>query len=343
MSDSGSEKVRWGICATGGIAEKFVEGLRQVPDAEVVAVGSRSQESAETFGDAFGIPHRHATYEALAHDVDVDVVYIASPQNRHHADTLLFLEAGRNVLCEKPFARSQAELQEMVALATNKKLFLMEAIWSRFLPTYVRLRELLHQGAIGEPRMVEADFGFRLPEVDPDHRLFDPDRAGGGLLDLGIYPVQLASMVLGTPNHVGAAGHIGTTGVDEQVAMVLGHDDGALAVLHAAIRTSTSCGARISGTEGHIVIPAFMHVPQALILDNGVGDGERLDLPMDGNGYHYQVQEVHDCLRSGRIQSDILPLDESLAMMGTLDQIRAEIGLVYPGEAGFDTADSASV
>jgi len=333
MSSGETGPVRWGICATGAITEKFVDGLRLVDDAEVVAVGSRSQESADAFGERFDIGRRYGSYEALAADDEVDVVYIASTQNAHHPNTMLFLNAGRHVLCEKPFARSAAELAEMVALATDKKLFLMEAIWSRFLPSYVRLRELLAAGAIGEPRMVEADFGFRIPSIDPDHRLFDPERAGGGLLDLGIYPVQLASMVLGDPDQVKGVGHIGETGVDEQVAMVLHHDGGALAVLHASIRTSTSCGARIAGTEGTITIPAFMHVPQALHLDNSIGTGEEIDLPMEGNGYHYQVLEVHRCLREGRLQSDLLALDERLTMMTTLDQVRADIGLTYPGEA----------
>lgn len=325
-----TDPVRWGIAATGGIAESFAQGLAQEPDAELVAVGSRTSDRAEAFGGRHGCRHRHGSYEALAADPSVDVVYVASPQSRHAADTLLFLEAGKPVLCEKPFALDRVQAATMVAAAREHGVFLMEAMWSRFLPAYVRLGQLLAEGRIGDPRLVEADFGFRLPDEAGDHRLLDPDLGGGALLDLGVYPVQLCSLVLGPPAEVGAVGHLGPTGVDEQVAAVLGHPGGAIGVARAAIRTGMTCTARIAGTEGAIEIPAMMHCPDRLrfISSSGIED---IACPIVGQGLRYQVPEVHRCLRDRRLESEVMAHAETLSIMGTLDRIRAAIGLRFPG------------
>ena len=316
--------VRWGIAATGAIAQRFADGLSQTDDADLVAVASRTQEGADAFGARWSVPHRHGSYEALADDDEVDVVYVASPQSRHCADTILFLEAGRHVLCEKPFAMTEAEGRRMVAAAEANDRFLMEAIWSRFLPTYVALRRVLDGGRIGEPRLVEADFGFRLP-VDPEHRLFDPERGGGALLDLGVYPLQLASLVLGAPDQVRAVGQVGTTGVDESVAAVLHHPGGALAVMKAAITVNLACTARIAGTEGSIELPAFMHCPHALTVRWGLGEEEVIEAPMEGEGLRYQVGEVHRCLEQGERESRVMPLAETLQIAATMDEIRAQL------------------
>jgi predicted dehydrogenase len=324
------ERIRWGIAATGHIAEQFATGLAQLDDADIVAVASRTAERADEFGARHDIAHRHGSYQALAADRDVDVVYVATPHARHEADTLLFLEAGKPVLCEKPFALSRAQAERMVDVARSRGLFLMEAMWSRFLPAYRRLAALLGDERIGEPLVVEADFGFRVL-VDPAHRLFDRSLGGGALLDLGVYPVQLASLVLGTPDRVSALGHLGETGVDEQVAAVLGHPGGALAVIKAAIRVGLSCTARISGTQGWIELPAFMHCPDHLVVGGREGP-HRLDCAFDGEGLRYQAVEVHDCLRGGRTESAVMPLDETCAIAGTLDAVRVQIGLAYPGE-----------
>jgi predicted dehydrogenase len=317
-----SSRVRWGIAATGGIAQRFAVGLAQVPDAELVAVASRSVAGAAAFGDRHGIPHRYGSYGELAADPDVDIVYVASPNSRHCPDTMLFLEGGKHVLCEKPFALSREEAEQMAAAARAAGLFLMEAIWSRFLPAYVALAALLESGRIGEPLQVEADFGFRRP-VDPAHRLFDAALGGGALLDLGIYPLQLASLVLGTPDRVAAVGHIGETGVDEQVAAVLGHPGGQVAVVKAAIRTGSSCTARISGSEGWIDLPAFMHCPTH--LDVGGLAPERIDCGFDGEGLRFQAEHVQHCLRQGLTESPVMTLDETVSLAGTLDAIAAAI------------------
>lgn len=324
------ERIRWGIAATGHIAERFATGLAQLDDADIVAVASRSAERAGEFGARHDIARRHGSYEALAADPDVDVVYVATPHARHEPDTLLFLEAGKPVLCEKPFAINRPQAERMADAARSSGVFCMEAMWSRFLPAYRRLADLVGDEVIGEPLVVEADFGFRVP-VDPAHRLFDRSLGGGALLDLGVYPVQLASLVLGTPDRVSALGRLGETGVDEQVAAVLGHPSGALAVVKAAIRVGLSCRARISGAHGWIELPASMHCPDHLVVGGREGP-LRHDCAFDGEGLRYQAVEVHECLRVGRTQSAVMPLDETCAIAGTLDGVRAQIGLAYPGE-----------
>ena len=324
------DRIRWGIAATGGIARGFAQGLAETADAHTVAVASRSAERAESFGAEFDIPHRHASYEDLAADDDVDIVYVATPHSRHEDDTMLFLEAGKHVLCEKPFALNERQARRMVGTARERGLFVMEAIWSRFLPAYVILGELLAESAIGEVDSVDADFGLQFP-WDPSHRLFDLALGGGALLDLGIYPLQLASLVLGAPAQVHAVGALGSTGADEHVAAVLAHERGALATIRAATRVNLECTARIANSDGVIALPAFMHCPDSLTITTPRG-AERLDAPIVGQGLRYQVGEVHRCLRSGALESPAIPHAETLSLAATMDRIRAEIGVVYPGE-----------
>jgi predicted dehydrogenase len=325
-----TEKIRWGIAATGSIARAFAQGLTFVDDAELVAVASRTTARALEFADEVGVVNVHGSYRALANDPEVDIVYVASPHARHHDDAVLFLDAGKHVLCEKPMALSAVQVRAMADAARRNGRFLMEALWSRFLPAYEVLVQVLDDGAIGQPRLVEADFGFRIP-VDPEHRLFDLAQGGGALLDLGIYPLNLAFLVLGRPVEVRAVAGLGVTGADEQTAAVLRHRDGALSTVKAAIRTNLACTARISGAEGAIDIPAFMHCPQHLLVTTPTGV-ERIDAPMVGNGLHHQVHEVHRCLRAGLTESPVMPVSESLALAETMDDIRAQIGLHYPGE-----------
>ncbi len=322
--------VRWGIAGPGAIAVGFANGLQLLNDAEIYAVGSRSADRARDFAAKYEASAAYGSYEDLAADPDVDAVYVATPQSRHEQDTLLFLEAGKPVLCEKPFALNQAQSQRMIDSARQRGLLLMEAMWSRFLPAYRVLAELLGEQAIGQPQLVEADFGFHQP-FDPDHRLYDPERGGGGILDLGVYPVQFASLVLGTPTSVVAQGRIGQSGVDEQVAAVLGHAGGELAVVKAAIATNLSCTARIAGTEGTIEIPAFMHCPGSLTVVRGF-EREEIDGSWEGDGLRFQVEEFHRCLAAGELESPVISHAETLSIMGTLDQIRDQIGLRFPGE-----------
>ena len=325
-----SGKTRWGILGTGSIARKFAEGLKSVKTAELVAVGSRQQGTADKFADEFGAKWRHAGYAALAADEGVDAVYVATPHAMHREDALLCLEAGRAVLCEKPFAINAAQAGEMVSAARRKKVFLMEAMWTRFLPAMVRLRDLLAAGTIGEVRMVAADFGFRAG-FNAKGRLFDPALGGGALLDVGVYTVSLASMILGgEPTEVVALGEVGSTGVDEQAAFVLKYGGGPLAVLSTAVRTTTPMEATVIGTEGYVRVPSMWWQASRLVVHTK-GD-EVIDLPFAGNGYNYEAEEVGRCLREGKLESEVMPLEETLGVMRTLDRIRAAVGVRYPME-----------
>ncbi len=325
------DKIRWGILSTGHIAQKFARGLAALPDAELVAVGSRTQETADVFGAAFDIPHRHPSYEALVEDPDVDVVYVATPHALHCEDTLLCLNAGKAVLCEKPFAINAQEAETMVALAREKRLFLMEAMWSRFLPLLVKVRELVDDGVLGEVRMLNADFGFRAA-IDPQGRLFDPELGGGALLDVGVYPVSLALMLLGPPARVTSMAHLGEAGVDEQNAILLGYEKGQLAMLWSAVRTTTHHEASIFGTEARVRMHAPWWRGEALTLSRQGQEDKVMDLPFKANGYNYEAAEVMTCLREGKLESDVMPLDETLEIMKILDTIRAQWGLTYPTE-----------
>ena len=325
------DEVRWGILGTGNIAKQFARGLAILPDADLAAVGSRTLASADDFGDEFDVPRRHSSYAALADDPDVDVVYVATPHTLHCENSLLCLQAGKAVLCEKPFTVNAGEAEQIIALAREKGLFLMEAMWTRFLPAMAKTRQLLADGAIGDVRMLMADFGFRA-SFNPQSRLFDPSLGGGALLDVGVYPISLASLVFGAPpSRISSMAHLGQTGVDEQGAMIFGYDQGQLAVLIAATQANTPQAATVSGTGGRIQI--YSPWWQATTLTLSVQDQAKvLHLPFKGNGYNYEAAEVMNCLRDGKTESDVLPLDETLSIMQTMDQIRAQWGLRYPME-----------
>lgn len=323
------DRPRWGIAATGHIASRFAVGLREL-GADVAAVASRDQARADAFADRFAIPGRHGSYEGLAADPGVDIVYVASPHVRHAPDTLLFLDAGKHVLCEKPFALNRVEAQGMVDAARAAGLFLMDAVWSRCLPAYGVLRDVLGEGRIGTPLVVDADLGLRVP-FDPTHRLYDLEVGGGATLDLGIYPVQLASLVLGAPDRVAATGHLGPTGADETMAAVLHHPGGAVATVRGTITAPLAREARITGTDGWLRLASRMHVPPVVEVAAG-GTTELIDVAHEGEGLRFEAAEVERCLAAGLTESPLMPLDETLAIMATLDTIRAGIGLRYPGE-----------
>lgn len=320
---------RWGILGTGGIAHKFATGLAALDDAQLVAVGSRTQAAADMFADEFSIPRRHASYESLANDPEVDAVYIATPHPFHKDNTIMCLRAGKAVLCEKPFAINHTEAQAMVDVARQTKRFLMEAMWTRFLPAIVRTRQLITEGALGEVRMLNADFGFRAG-LNPAGRLFDLALGGGALLDVGIYPLSLAFLLFGKPATIASAAHLGVTGADEQAAIVLGYDKGQLALLSTATRTNTVHEALIYGTDGYICLPDWWH-GQQIILNAG-GRQQVFDVPHIANGYSHEAIEVANCVRDGKLESSIMPLDETLAIIQTMDTIRGQWGLRYPSD-----------
>ena len=326
-----TQAIRWGILGTGNIAHSFATGLQLAQGGALTAVGSRTLASAERFAAEFGFRRSHGSYEELANDPEVDVVYVATPHPMHRDNSLLCLGAGKAVLCEKPFTINAREAAEVIGFARERGLFLMEAMWTRFLPVLAHVRALLAEGAIGEPRLVEADFGFRA-KLNPHSRLFDPKLGGGALLDVGVYPVALASMVFGSPSRIVSMGHLGETGVDEQGAIILGYAGGQLAVLSTAIRTNTPHEAVIMGTQGRIKLNTPWWKGASATLTRGNDEAQDLALPYEGNGYQHEAEEVMRCLRAGKLESETMRLDETLSIMKTLDEIRGQWGLRYPME-----------
>jgi predicted dehydrogenase len=329
--------LRWGIIGTGQIAHHFARGLQAVPDAELLAVGSRSLDTANTFADEFDVPRRYGTYAELAADPDVDAVYVSTPHQDHKASTLLCLEAGKPVLCEKPFAINLGEAREMVETARAKNLFLMEAMWTRYRPTMVKVRELLDSGALGEVRFLSANIGWKA-NFDPASRLFNPDLGGGALLDGGVYPVSFASMVLGAPSAIASVASLGETGVDEQEAIALAYESGAVASLGVTIQASPISIGLILGTEGRIEIHHDWHRPEGLTFTPYGGESQRFVFPQtEGNGYQYEAIEVARCLREGLLESPVMPLNETLQIMATMDTLRAQWGVRYPMEPAVES------
>jgi predicted dehydrogenase len=335
MSDGGrptaaATPVRWGILATGGIAAKLAGDLAEVPDAEVAAVGSRAPGPAEKFAARFGIPRAYGSWAELAADPELDVIYVATPHSAHHAAVRLCLEAGKAVLCEKPFTLNSAEAKSLVALARERELFLMEAMWMYCNPVIRRMAELVRDGAIGEVRAVHADFGLNLP-LDPTHRLLDPALGGGALLDLGVYPVSFAHLLLGEPVEVAAWART-RGGVDDNTGMLLGYASGTVAALTCSLVADTAQTAAVTGSAGRIEFPRGFFYPERFVLHRDGAEPEEFSGPGPAGSFVHQAAEVTRCLRAGETESPLVPLDGSLAVMRTLDSVRDRIGLRYPGE-----------
>ncbi|WP_262003005.1 Gfo/Idh/MocA family protein [Streptomyces sp. FIT100] len=324
--------IRWGILATGPMAAAFTEDLLTIPGADVVAVGSRSQEAARNFADRFAIPRAYGSWRQLANDPDVDVVYVATPHAHHLAATTACLEGGRAVLCEKPFALNRAEALSMLAAAERHSLFLMEGMWTYLNPLVRRAQDMIGNGLIGDVTSVHADFSSQAPAI-AGSRLRDPAAGGGALLDLGTYPVSFAHLFLGPPDHVSAWAHLNDAGVDESTGMVLGYDNGSVAVLSCSLAFSSTTRAVVHGTEGRIEFPADFYNPRGLVLHRDGREPQVVEAePQVGNGYGHQAREVMRCLREKRTESALVPLKGSLDVMGTLDRVRELVGVRYPGE-----------
>jgi len=312
--------IRWGVIGTGGIAHTFAADLEHTSSGTVAAVGSRRQATADEFGERFGVPNRHDSYEALVEDPDVDVVYVATHHPMHHRDALSALRAGKHVLVEKPFTMNAAEAEEIVAEARERALFAMEAMWARFLPHIREIRRLLAEGVLGDVVTVHADHAQWFEE-DREFRLFAPELGGGAQLDLGIYPVSFASMVLGRPNRVLVISDPAFTGVDAQTSILLGYESGAHAVLNSTLRAVGTTRAAIVGTEGRIEIDGAFYQPTSFTLIPRGGEPQRLFDPPAEGGLRHEADEVARCLREGLLESLEMPLDETVAIMRTMDAV----------------------
>jgi predicted dehydrogenase len=332
MTGKHMDKIRWGILSTGSIAHSFAKDLKLIPDAEIIAVGSRNQKSADKFGDEYDIPNRHASYQALANDPEVDVIYIATPHTLHAENSIMCMRAGKAVLCEKAFAMTAAEAEEMIRVSREEKVFLMEAMVTRHFPVSHHILDWIKEGKIGDVRMVKAT---RCAKGDFDNftRHLNPEKGGGSLLDVGIYVISFASMIYGkAPLKSVGYGYIGSSGSDEQGAALLEYDQGALAILTFALRTDAVNEAYIYGSDGYIKVdPTFAVAEKAILYQEGK-EPVKVEIPIEGNGLNYEAREVMRCMRAGKIESPRMPLDESLQIMKIMDDIRAPWPLKYPND-----------
>ncbi|WP_314096758.1 Gfo/Idh/MocA family oxidoreductase [Microbacterium foliorum] len=323
--------LRWGILATGGIAGAFASDLRTA-GLDLVVVGSRSQESADAFAARFDIARAHPSYEALVADPDVDIIYVSTPHPMHHENARLALEAGKHVLVEKPFTLNHAEAEDLQRLAAERGLLVMEAMWTRYLPHMVRIREIIAAGTLGEIRAVTADHTQLLPS-DPAHRLNALELGGGALLDLGIYPISFVWDILGAPTDIRAVGRLIETGADAEVATVMTHAGGAISTTLSSSRAAGANAATVVGTAARIDIDRVWYVPTTfrVVLPDGTVI-EEYESEVAGRGMQYQAHAAERLVRDGLLEGDLLPIAESVAIMGTLDEIRSQIGVRYPGE-----------
>jgi predicted dehydrogenase len=316
--------IRWGILGTGRIARTFTEDLLLLSGHEVAAVGSRAPDTAEAFAAEFGLPRAYGTYADLAADDGIDVVYVATPHPGHDAAARACLAAGLAVLVEKPLTPTAADTERLVGYARERGLFMLEGMWTRFNPLIVKLRELVADGAIGEVTAVYADFCWA-PPYDPASRFWSPALAGGALLDLGIYPVAFAWMLLGEPAAVQARATLAPTGVDANTGILLGYDSGAIALLHCGLTAETPQTATVTGTRGRIEIPATFYKPTTMTLRRPGAEPETFRVDLKGNGFTFEAEEVARCLREGLLESPHLPLDETVAISRALDAIAARL------------------
>lgn len=327
-------KVRWGILGCGRIARKFAADLRLVADAELTAIASRNKETLELFAKDFPSRHLHNSYEGLVTNKEVDVIYVATPHSHHHEHSMLCLNHNKGVLCEKAFAINSRQAMEMVKTAREKKVFLMEALWTKFLPHYKKLQELLEQKILGDIKSVLVNFGFNTAG-NPAQRLFDPSLGGGTLLDIGIYNVFMTMSILGKPDFIEATMTPASTGVDEQIAVLFKYKSGAMAQLFASFATNLPTQAEINGTAGCITLTSRFYEPSATIQLSKKVPYEREMIPVDkegGFGYQYEARHVNECLKKGLIESPVMTHADTLTLMEVLDTIRIKAGIKYPAD-----------
>jgi len=325
------QKIRWGILGCGKIARKFASDLKLVKDASLVAVASRDDQRAKEFSKTYNAEIAFNSYEALVSSDKIDAIYIATPHGLHREHALLCLNHKKAVLCEKALALNSRQVKEMIEAARVNKVFLMEAFWTKFLPQYQKVSELVNRGAIGKLKLIQADFGFRAEQPTPQ-RLYDPKLGGGALLDIGIYPVFMAVSLLGRPDAVEAVMSPYPSGVDEQISAVLSFNSGALAITSATFAAYTPVEATIVGTDGYIrMTNRFHNVVGNVKLVNSKGTQP---VPVtvnkeEGFGYQFEARHVGECLRKNLLESPIMSHADSLLLMETMDRIRAKCGIKY--------------
>jgi len=318
--------VRWGIVGPGRIARKVAADFAHVPDAQIVAVASRSAERAAAFAADFDVPTVHDSYPAILADPQVDALYIATPHPQHRAIALAGIRAGKALLVEKAFTVTPEATGEIVDLATERGVFVMEAMWTRFQPAIVRLRELLADGAIGEVTAVQAELGAQQP-TDPADRFYAPELGGGALFDLTVYPLSFAQMILGAAQDVTARGVLAESGVDVEESILLDHGDGRTSTLFASLRCQTPGAARVVGTGGWIDVPPRFHHPAGIVLHRNGQEPQEIAAPATGAGYSHEIVEVTEGVAAGRTQSDVMPLADTVAVQAIMAEVADQLGM----------------
>lgn len=322
-----SQKIRWGILGLGKIAHKFASDLQLSETAILQGVASRSIEKASGFATTYHAKKAFSSYEALVKDDEIDIVYIATPHALHFENTMLCLQHKKAVLCEKPLGMNLTEVQQMIAKAKAQNVFFMEAIWTRFMPSFQKVLELLNKNAIGEIISIRADFGFQTPFL-PESRLFDKKLGGGSLLDIGLYPIFLSLSVLGMPSNIDASARFTETGVDSFCAMLFDYENGQKAVLESTFEVDTPTEAYIFGTKGVIKLHHRFHEANTVSLIKN-NEETVFELPHSGIGYIHEIEAVHSCMLADKTEHPKLPLEFSLQLMTIIDKVKSAIGLQY--------------
>lgn len=318
----------WGILGPGKIAHRFAAAARNVPGAKVYAVASRDKKRAEDFALKHGVPVIHENYEALAIDPSVEIIYIATPHSFHHEHAIMCLNNRKPVLCEKPLSITYQSALEMVAAARMNNTFMMEALWTRFMPATLKVLELIKEGKIGEVKYLRGDFGDMFP-VDHSSRVYDLKLGGGSILDIGIYPLFLALLILGKPDEIKAFAHLAETGADDLANAMLYYKNGCIASILSATIVHTPITAEIMGTTGTITLPSSWYKTKSLTLTRLGEEPQHFDVSYKGDGFEFQIQEVMDCLDRGDKESKLMSLDFTLLLSRTMDEICAQCGVSY--------------
>lgn len=324
-------KIRWGILGPGRIANSFAKDLRLTETSELVAVASRNLSRASEFAKEYNAKYAYGSYEELFNSPDVDVIYIATPHTHHAALAITAMEHGKHVLCEKPIGVNKNEVTRMIAAAQKNKVFLMEALWTRFNPSISKIKELVDSNKIGSIGYLQADFAFFALDREEEGRLLNPALAGGSLLDIGIYPIFLAYLMLGKPANILATSKFHSTGAEIQTSLIFEYDK-AQAMLYSGLTSNSEMKAKITGTKGSIYIHPRWHETNGFTIEIN-GEKEDIEEPTIGKGYSYEINEVNSCLASGKLQSDLWSHQNSLDLIEILDQIREQVGIAFPFES----------
>jgi len=325
-----NKKYKWGILAPGKMSAKFTAGLKLLENVELYAVGSRDLKRAKQFAEEFGFKKYYGSYEELASDRDLEIVYIASPHSYHREHTLLCLKYKKAVICEKAFALNSREVEEMINEAARQKVFLMEALWPPFQPIYRKTMELLQTGEPGKIVHLNASFAFQ-PPYDPLERKFNLSLGGGSLLDIGIYPVIDALYFMGVPSEIVAKASFAESGSEDSISIIFRYDDGRMATLYSSFRTAREIGCDLLCENGNLFFSRRRDMSQRLIVALNGKENVEYSLMPDAMGYQFEATEVMNCLDAGKLESGVVPLSFSRNLINTLDRIREAAGIVYPG------------